>query len=135
MQKKPYIPAHGMTLGMTNILFVCEAECMEIHVGGICTVKDVLSNTEVKNYLQENSDREIKAYSYSYELLGDSLEMRRATREEMDIIIDEDFPNSVLYSDRLRCVENDDNLKYPKGLKIAFYTDEERCPVMNEIQF
>lgn len=135
MEKKPYIPADGMTIGMTNIIFVCEVECMEIHVGGICTVKDVLNNAEVENYLQEYADREIKAYSYSYELLGKSLEMRPATKEEMDIIIDDDFPNSDLYSDRLICVENDDDLKYPNGLTIIANTDGEHYAAMNKIQF
>lgn len=131
MDRKPYIPADGKTLELTNIMLMCDGDLKEVHVGGVCTFKDVQHQPDVKEYVQNHLGKEIKVESYSYELMGESHETRPATKEEIEIIID-DFPNSKLYDKNLRCVDNEDGIKHPHGFEITIHSLEELQPSDNQ---
>lgn len=108
-----FIPKDGKSILFTNVILFDRTydQGSEIHAGGVLDWDDLKLLPEYQQYLSEHKGSEIAVKMYSYELRGTSFELRNATKEEMETIIDDDFPSSDLCDGILYCINREDKNK------------------------
>jgi len=125
MLKKAYVAPDGKTIQFTNLVLTSDDGSKAFQKSGLHSFKDMMKDEAVKEYLETHLRKEIKVETNSYELDGSGDSTRPATAEEITIIMDEDFPDSELYSQDLWPINNSDNYKHPNGFTIKVNSLEE----------
>jgi len=106
MEKEQYMPKDGKTIVFTNVMLSCEENIEEIHIGGRLNSLFVTHLPAFRVFADKNPDKDISIDVYSYALDGGSWQERKATKEEMALVIGDDFPYNY---DRsiLSCIDHD----------------------------
>lgn len=103
---------------LSNIMLHNGEAFTELHLGGIVTFDDLTKMPEFWDYLKANIDKSIKVELYAYCLYGNSGVTRDATTEEVEEIIDDEFPHSPKYANDLQGEDNESN---PFGYTVRPY--------------
>lgn len=103
---------------LSNIMLYNGERFTELHMGGIVSFEALTKKPEFWNYLKDNLGKSITVELYAYCLYGDSGVTRDATTEEVEKIIDDEFPHSPEYAKDLQGEDNESN---PFGYTVKPY--------------
>ena len=106
MEKEQYMPKDSKAIVFTNVLLFCQEDFEEIHIGGRLNSVFVTHLPAFKIFADKRLEKDISISVFSYALNGGSGQERKATKEEMEMIIDYDFPYNYDAS-ILRCIDHD----------------------------
>lgn len=97
-KQNKYIPEDGETILMTTITLTSGCRSKKICVGGLfdSDSDEALLLPEVAEFTKKCHKNPVFVEVYSYALVG-TMGERPATDKELEVIIDDDFPNSPLY--------------------------------------
>lgn len=95
-KQNKYTPEDCKTILMTTIALMSNGRSKKIRVGGLLNSDEMLLLPEVADFMEKNRKKIVLIEMHSYALVG-TMGERPATDKELEIIIDDDFPNSPLY--------------------------------------
>lgn len=128
MSEKTYSPEGKDNILISNIMLWNGSEWHELHIGGIVKFDDLIKRDDFWKYLKDNVDKEVKLEMYTYCLYGKTGVTRDATEEELNEIIDDEFPNNPIYRYHL---SGEDNESEPYGYTLK---PTKHCAIEDKIQ-